>query len=382
MADLVFKISPDIILGSYCASRIGTFAKERGSRFMLILDPVLKAQATTNAITESLTSRDVEFFVFDEAYGTPDTELINRALELARDAHIHGVIAVGGTAVQSVAQAMCAVYHEVHDLYTFVDGSKPMCAPLPLLSIPSTIRSIFLFTDTIPVVDSRNRQLRLLNIQSGLCRQAIFDPNLYVSLTDNQLSSITLETLCLAVDALVSQKATFFSDMLAEKSLEILGQAVHPATQMSVSATREMLLAQGGCLVSLATAVSAPGPAVLIGLSAYARHNIAHALITTILFPYYIECFSQYKADRIQKVARILRLEGADGSPEAAVAACADFIRQKIAVAKLPSRLKDLELTMDQLSLVAEDAGQLDLMNGLSRSMTADDLFELIKKAY
>ena len=67
MADLVFKISPDIILGSYCASRIGTFAKERGSRFMLVLDPVLKAQATTNAITESLTSRDVEFFVFDTA---------------------------------------------------------------------------------------------------------------------------------------------------------------------------------------------------------------------------------------------------------------------------------------------------------------------------
>ena len=48
----------------------------------------------------------------------------------------------------------------------------------------------------------------------------------------------------------------------------------------------------------------------------------------------------------------------------------------------IPARLKDLSLSIEQLALAAEDAGELDLMNSLQRSMTTDDLFELIKKAY
>ena len=35
-----------------------------------------------------------------------------------------------------------------------------------------------------------------------------------------------------------------------------------------------------------------------------------------------------------------------------------------------------------ELALAAEDAGQLDMVNYLPRSMTSDDLFDLIKLAF
>ena len=57
-------------------------------------------------------------------------------------------------------------------------------------------------------------------------------------------------------------------------------------------------------------------------------------------------------------------------------------MRQKIAKVDIPARLKDLSLSIEQLALAAEDAGQLDLINNLQGSMTTDDLFEIIKKAY
>ena len=60
----------------------------------------------------------------------------------------------------------------------------------------------------------------------------------------------------------------------------------------------------------------------------------------------------------------------------------AENIRQRLAKANLPVRLKELSLSIEQLALAAEDAGQLDLVNTLQRSMSADDLFELIKQAY
>ena len=39
-------------------------------------------------------------------------------------------------------------------------------------------------------------------------------------------------------------------------------------------------------------------------------------------------------------------------------------------------------MSIEQLSLVAEDGSKLELMSSLPRSMTSDDLFDLIKQAY
>ena len=42
MADFIFKISPNIMLGSYLTARLGQFVKEWGTKYMLILDPDLQ----------------------------------------------------------------------------------------------------------------------------------------------------------------------------------------------------------------------------------------------------------------------------------------------------------------------------------------------------
>jgi len=382
MADLVFKISPNIVLGSYTSSRLGLYAKDFGSRFILLLDPVLREEGSVDSLFQSLAARNVEYFVFDEITGAADSETIRRALALAKEAHVHGVIAIGGSSVMNVARALCSIYNEVHGLYDFLDGSNPTAGALPLIALPSTIRNMFLFSDNVPVVDARNKQIKLLKIQNGLCKLALFDPNFTVSLTENQRDSISLDALCIAIEAFVSQKASFFSDMLSEKAIQVLGYALDGSQSLSVTSSSEVLLSQGGCMASLAVATSCLGPASLLGLAIHSRYNISHSLIACILFPYMIEDIAKYKADKIASVAKILNIVDDSVSPEEAAAALASSIRHKIAQANLPSRLKDLSLSMEQLSLAAEDAGQLDLINGMARSMTADDLFELIKLAY
>ena len=65
MADFNFKISPNIVLGSYCSSRLGQFVREWGSRYMIILDPVLNEYDVADKLKQSLTDRNIEFFVFE-----------------------------------------------------------------------------------------------------------------------------------------------------------------------------------------------------------------------------------------------------------------------------------------------------------------------------
>ena len=85
MADFVFKISPNIILGSYSASRIGQFVQEWGTKFMVLLDPILHESGISAKIKQSLTDRNVDFFIFDEIPNAPDSKVVSQALKLAKE---------------------------------------------------------------------------------------------------------------------------------------------------------------------------------------------------------------------------------------------------------------------------------------------------------
>lgn len=382
MADLSFKVSPNIILGSYSASRIGQSVIKIGTRFMVISDPILRETGTLDKITKALDDKKIEYFVFDELSDGADSEVLARALKLARESHIHGVVALGGGKPISIARALCAFYNEVHDLYDFLDGSSLTTSALPMIAIPTTIRDAFIFTDIIPLVDARGSILKLIKSQNGLCKLVVFDPTLTNTLSDNQTQSMTIETLCLATESYLSQKANFFSDMIAEKSAELLGYAINGADSLTITTPKEELLSQGGCLASLAAAVSSVGTSSLLSMTINARYKISRSLVTTILFPYMIEDAANYKAARLAKISKILFPELKEKSNDDAIHSFAENVRQSIAKANLPARLKDLSVSLEQLALAAEDAGQLDIVNSLPKSMTSDDLFALIKLAY
>ncbi len=384
MADFIFRISPNIVLGSYTSSRLGQFAKEWGTHYMIIMDPYLKNVGLSQKIQQSLTDRNINFFVFDEIADGSSTKNVQQALDLARNAHIHGVIAIGGSKAINVGRAISSIYNDANDLYAFVDGAVPTVAPLPLICVPTTIRDKFIFADTIPLIDSRGPCVKLLKTRGDLCKLVLFDPNLTSTLAENQTVAMSIETLCMAAESYLSPKANFFSDMLVEKAAELFNYALDGTSSLNITTPQEILLSQAGCMASLATGISSLGAASLLALSINMRYKISRSLITSMFFPYIIEDGKAFKSARLAKFARIMGItdESGESKDDVIVSDFAENIRQRLAKANLPTRLKDLSLTIEQLSLAAEDAGQLSIVNMLPRSMTADDLFDLIKKVY
>ncbi len=382
MADFSFKVSPNILLGSYAASRIGSSVLSYGTKFMLIVDPILRENGSAEKITKALDDKKIDYFIFDELSKGGDSEILERCLKLAREAHVHGVIALGGGRPIAIARGICALYNEIHDLYDFLDGARPVTAPLPLICVPTTIRDSFVFTDSIPLVDARSSTLKLLKAQSGISKLVLFDPTLTATLTENQTESMALETLCLAAESYLSQRENFFSDMIAEKSIELFSFALDGSQTLTVTTPKEELLSQAGCMASLAAATSSIGIASLLAMCINARYKISRSLVTTILFPYMIEECAKFKAGRIAYLAKKMNVAQTEQTDEEAAHAFAENIRQRIAKANLPARLKDLSISLEQLALAAEDAGQLDIVNNLPRSMNSDDLFGLIKTAF
>lgn len=382
MADFSFKVSPNILLGSYSASRIGQPVLSYGTKFMLIVDPILRENGAAEKITKALDDKKIDYFIFDQLSSGGDSEILERTLKLAREAHIQGVIAVGGGKPISIARGTCSLFNEEHDLYDYLDGAVPKSNPLPLIVIPTTIRDAFVFTDSLPLVDARSSTLKLLKSQHGIAKLVLFDPTLTATLTENQLESMSLETLCLATESYLSQRENFFSDMIAEKSIELFSYALDGSQTLTITTPKEELLSQAGCMASLSAATSSIGIASLLSMCINARYKISRSLVTTILFPYMVEECAKFKADRIASLARKMNIAQPEQTNEEVAHTFAENIRQRIAKANLPARLKDLSISLEQLALAAEDAEQLDIVNNLPRSMNSDDLFGLIKTAF
>ena len=382
MTDLIFKISPNILLGPYTVSRIAQQVKDFGSRFMVVMDPLLKEVNLAENILQPLAERKIEYFVFDELNDGTNAETINQILTLARQSHIHGIIAIGGTKALHSGAFAAALFNEKSSIYDCIDGTAAINAPLPLICVPTTIRAPYAFMSSLPVIDSRNRQIKLVKVQNGLCKLFLWDSNLSLTLTENQRTSIALETLCIALEAYLSQKATFFSDMFAEKAIELMGYGLDGVKTLEITTPSELLQAQAGCMASLAASLSSVGAAGLLALAINARFKVSRSLVTAILLPYAIEEVGKFKTDKVEKLAHILNAAPQEIRKEQAVQAFAENIRQRLAKANLPVRLKELSISIEQLALAAEDAGQLDFVNSLPRSMTSDDLFDLLKQAY
>lgn len=382
MSDLIFRITPNIILGSYTITRLGQQVQEYGKRFMVIVDPVLNEMKVQEKVIQSLNDRNVESFVFNELSEGSNTKTAQRALGLAKQGHVHGVIAVGGAKALNLARTVAAFYNEVHDFYNFVDGASPTTNPIPCICVPTTFRTPFVFTSEVPITDSRNHQLKLLRVQNNLTKMVLMDPNLMLTLTDNQKSTISIDVLNICIEAYLSQKANFFSDMFVEKGLELLSYALDGSPSLDITTPAEILLAQAGAMASIASASSSLGLCSMLSLTINSRYRINKSLISSILIAYSVDDAAKYKSARLEKLAHIMRIVPEDVTGEEAVKAFADNIRQRLALANLPARLKDLQLSIEDLSLAVEDVGSLDIINRLPRSMTTDDIFEFVKLAY
>ena len=187
----------------------------------------------------------------------------------------------------------------------------------------------------------------------------------------------------MALEAYLSRKSTFFSDMLIEKALQLMSYATDGSPTLTVTTPPEVLYTQAGCMASLGLASCSAGASTLLSLTINTRYKIPRALVSAILLPYIIEDATTFAAAKLAKIADIYRItDSNEDTDEKKALSLAEYIRQRIAKINIPARLKDLSLSIEQLSLAVEDAGQTDLIDSLQRSMTTDDLFELIKKAY
>ncbi|QQO10228.1 iron-containing alcohol dehydrogenase [Breznakiella homolactica] len=381
MADISFRLDPEIIIGTDTVNRAGAIAASQGGRALVVTEQVLYEKRSIERLVSVLENSGVEAIVFDEIPSQATADVAEAAAELARGARCTVIIGFGGLKTQSIARLAAMITDSRAQLFDLLDGKNPASNFLPYIAVPTTGRDPFLFSNSFIAVDPRDRSVKLIKAPQGLCVAAIIDGGLSESLSGKFASTTAFDGFCAAVEGYCSTKAHFLSDALLEHAITLYSKIMNSYVENQVfdlvgGSTNAGLLMAMGC------AISAPGIGTALAYALNSRFPVAKSWCSTVVLPYVLERFVTARPEKMAKAAALMGepVEGASVTDAANMAV--DSIRRRMGLLKVPARLKEFDLSLDKLVPVAESARNLEFVAYSPRTISTEDAYDILKQAY
>ena len=196
-----------------------------GSKTLLITTgSVLK---NLGFVDELVSWLDSEVFYYDKITANPDVAEIREAIKLGRENHVDSVIGFGGgSAIDAAKAAAVGIVSDIDIEEYLIKGLTPPDDTLPIIAIPTTSGTGAELSKGA-IISSREKR-----IKSGIRGEkvtptvAIVDPTYTFKLP----LAVTMETgfdvFAHAAESYCAVKADPFSEMLSEKSIKIVGEAL------------------------------------------------------------------------------------------------------------------------------------------------------------
>ena len=378
--DISFKLDPETIVGPDTISRAGTICARYGNRILIAADDETEPQSI-NRLKGILEDSGIDAIVFDGISAETGAEMAENITELCRAARCTAVIGFGGLKTQAIARMTAIIAPGRIRIYDLLDGGKIENPFLPYIAIPTSGADVFMFTGYFAAVDPRDRLVKLLKSPDKLCAAAIIDSGLSYSPSEKHGAAAVFDGLCVSLEAYCSTRANFFSDALLEQAISLYATMLKSGPGGADDASTQACT-QAGFLASLGSAVSSPGIGAALSYSISGRFPVKKSLISAVLLPFIME---RLVAARPEKMARASALlgEAAEGASVAEAANSAvEGVRRYMAALQVPSQLREFGLSLDRLAAAADAARNLEFTAFTPWTVSAEDVFEILKQAF
>ncbi len=382
MADVLFHVPTKTIFGPDCANRVGQIVSEYGERAFRVTESILYEGKVINRIQEILEKKGIPCIIFDEVVSNATSKVVDDGVALARGSRADVVVGLGGIKALSIAKCIAMTVPTKNEMDEFLSGVQPEGRPLSYVEVPTTCRNPFMYVDEYLMVDARDRSGKVGRTQKGITKAIIVDPKLSLGLPAKYTATTVMDTLLGCVEGYLSSKANFLSDTFMARAMEIISGIIKDGLQNVDDLRMRTSASAAGLLLSLGLTTTKLGIGAALAFAINARFLAPKSWVSTILLPHVLEFAINARGDRIVEIARFLGEDVSGLSPVEASAHAIEAIRRVIAALKLPTRLREFDLSLDEMVEVAGNARAFDMMNYLPRVVSTEDIYEMIKNAF
>lgn len=389
-----------IVFGSGSVRRIVSLLKPLApERVLVVSDSVLASAGILSRIVDPLRAAGIEVSVFDGGEPEPSFELADAAVLAGRTVLPDLVIGLGGGSNMDLAKIVAAVLKHGGTCADYAGFDKVPGPVLPLVCIPTTAGTGSEVSHASILTDLANAVK--VSIHSHFLRPdiAVVDPELTLSCPARTTADSGIDTLSHAIEGYtaasfdslgISADVPFpfdgkqpLADCLAEKAIQLVGQHLVTAVKdpLNLAAREGMSLAAllGGLTFSNSAVAAVHALEYPLGAAVHCSHGAGNGL----LLPHVMRYNLPYRIPEFARIAELLGEDIRGLHPEEAALRSVAAVERICREAGIPSRLRDLGATREQLPGLAAKAHAIRRLMILNcRPPSETDLLGILNEAY
>ncbi|OQY32682.1 MAG: hypothetical protein B6241_10135 [Spirochaetaceae bacterium 4572_59] len=375
MAELSFRIPSKILQGVNEINRAGIEVSRLGKRVLIIADSDLKDPLWK--LQGLLESHGIKTIVFNEEINHGSSFTIETCINLAKGSFIESLIGFGGGQTLSVARGVVAAMPNDWHPDDLFESGQMNDRYLPYLEIPISFWTPYLLQACFPMTESRGLLTSIIKGESHPARVMILDPSLCLPFSERKRIPLYYELILYCLTAVLHPKRSFLTEVHCQKGfIRLWDQREKLVKQWDLSTV--LALSEAGLLVSLAQdEVSFFWPGLLVQ-NVSGHFQVSRSVVSLVLLPYIMDYLFESFYNEMKSFLECLPCS--DDIPETPEDLL-ESIREGIGYYSMPSQLRSLGISMDQLAVAAETTGRM--MSELEvGGITVDQLFQILKSSW
>lgn len=349
---------PDLVRSLHCL------------RVLLVTDPGLEAAGHAERALRAFYQSALVCRVFDDVCENPTTTTVRKGVGVARNAKPDVIIGLGGGSSMDTAKGINFLLTnggEMHDYHGTGKATKPM---LPMIAVPTTAGTGSEAQSYALISDAETHVKMACGDKKALPKIAVLDPELTATCPPAVAAATAIDAVAHAVETAGCNKRTDVSRRFSKQAWDLLNEGFETALangRSDLDARQRMLL--GAHYAGCAIENSMLGAAHACANPLTAHYGTTHGPAVGLMLPH------------------VVRFNCAvDGNPYADLMPDGEALAQRLTTllghAKLPTRLRDLNVPEEDLPKLAADAARQWTANFNPRPVTPDDLLSIYRAAY
>lgn len=336
--------------------KLGALAKQYSATSAIIVtDAGITQLGYVDIAQQSLQEAGIQVVVFDTVVADPPIEVVNDAIEMARDNKCDLVIGLGGGSSIDTAKIVALYPNDFESVNDILDKDVSGFKKLPLFAIPTTAgtgaESTF-----VSVITAKDGSKKAIYTPKILPDVAILDATLTLKLPRHITAATALDAMVHCVEAYTSRtKKNPISDALALKGLQMLWSNFEKVLDQGddIDARADMLL--GSTLAGIAfvnsSVAAVHGLSYPLSINFHIPHGHANALVMCGVFTFNLSAAAPLYAE----LARAVMPAQTSGMND--FDAASQFINELrgfLEMSGLKYRLSDLNITDQDIPALAD----------------------------
>jgi alcohol dehydrogenase class IV len=380
----VFYSSNKLIFGSDSARSIaGEVQQLRGTKVLLVTDPGVAQADLLKPVKESLESGGIPYAVFDKVEPEPPSRLVGEGVKQCKSEGCDLVVGIGGGSSLDVAKGIAIMAINEGDVIDYGGMDMVPKRGLPKILLPTTAGTGSEVTRVIVVTDEKENVKKAIYSLYCLADVAIVDPLLTITMPPIVTADSGLDALVHAIETYVSADATPFSDILAERAIELIAQYLPMAWAKSSNIEARHFMSLGATLAGIAFSSGGLGAVHALSNCLGVYYHMPHGRSNAVMLPHVMRYNLSGNYEKFTDIAALMDKDVEGLSAMEAAQLSVEAVEELMEIVQVSYHLRDYGVPESDLSKLVEGGMKVSRLFGVNpRDLTEEDVRSIYEASF